>query len=563
MAGPSRTLTLKLLADSSAFSRGVNAATGDLDTFGARIGRFAKNGAKLFAGLTVAAGAAAVAIGKNLFQAFEENEKSEKRLRNIVETMGLFEGRTEQVTQRLLDQAEALSALTGIDDDVIAGAQGILATFEAINATANTKGGVFDRATAAALDLQAAGFGNVESNATQLGKALQDPIKGLTALTRSGVTFSDAEKDVIRGLVESGRLLEAQDVLLDAIEKQVGGTAAASASASDLIRARFGLIRDELAEKLAPAFTTFSSFLLDTALPAVEDFVERFGPIILDAFERVSTFVTETLVPALEPLVTTFTEKVLPIIEELGAYLFDELIPALLETADTLVERFGPPIESIAAFVKETLLPAFQGLIDFFIETVVPTVSNILGPVLDGVASILDTIREKVAENRDSFQRWYEFFEPLIAFIRDTAAPVIGDILGYALGLIGEAVGEVIDLFANWIDLVGKVIDKVKELTRALRDSPFGTAIGDILDAVLPGRAMGGPVQAGRAYIVGERGPELMVPSRSGTIVPNHALGGSITININGTVLDPEGTARALRRVLTESDRRVGLAAVA
>jgi hypothetical protein len=39
-------------------------------------------------------------------------------------------------------------------------------------------------------------------------------------------------------------------------------------------------------------------------------------------------------------------------------------------------------------------------------------------------------------------------------------------------------------------------------------------------------RAGGGPVSGGRAYLVGERGPELFAPARSGLIIPNHALGG-------------------------------------
>ena len=44
------------------------------------------------------------------------------------------------------------------------------------------------------------------------------------------------------------------------------------------------------------------------------------------------------------------------------------------------------------------------------------------------------------------------------------------------------------------------------------------------------GKAMGGPVTAGRPYLIGERGPELMVPKQSGTITPNHALGGGATV---------------------------------
>ena len=54
------------------------------------------------------------------------------------------------------------------------------------------------------------------------------------------------------------------------------------------------------------------------------------------------------------------------------------------------------------------------------------------------------------------------------------------------------------------------------------------------LGRVLGFRANGGPVMAGSPYIVGERGPELMIPNTNGTVVPNNALGGGTVIyNIN------------------------------
>jgi len=49
---------------------------------------------------------------------------------------------------------------------------------------------------------------------------------------------------------------------------------------------------------------------------------------------------------------------------------------------------------------------------------------------------------------------------------------------------------------------------------------------------VLPGRANGGPVSSGQTYMVGERGPELFVPGRSGTIVPNDKMGGGGGVNV-------------------------------
>ena len=72
-----------------------------------------------------------------------------------------------------------------------------------------------------------------------------------------------------------------------------------------------------------------------------------------------------------------------------------------------------------------------------------------------------------------------------------------------------------------------------KAITDPLAETLGGaikTGIGSIIGGVT-GKAGGGSVQAGKPYLVGERGMELMVPGRSGTIIPNNALGASVTVN--------------------------------
>jgi hypothetical protein len=126
-----------------------------------------------------------------------------------------------------------------------------------------------DRATLAAIDLAAAGFGEAEQNAVQLGKALQDPIKGITALARSGVTFTEQEKEKIKTLVESGKVLEAQDLILSAIETQVGGTAAATATGSQKMTVAFNMMADEIGKVLLP--------LVETLVPIMVGFFDMVG----------------------------------------------------------------------------------------------------------------------------------------------------------------------------------------------------------------------------------------------------------------------------------------------
>jgi hypothetical protein len=217
------------------------------------------------AGAFLAVAGAIIMFLPNFIKMGEEARKSERRLENIAKQMGLFGENTAKVTQRLSEYAEAISYATGVDDELVRSAEAILLTFKNLAKTADTTGGAFDRATLAAVDLAAAGFGEVETNAKQLGKALQDPIKGLTALRKAGVTFTKAEQDKIRALVESNRLLEAQELILSAIETQVGGTAAATASATDRMSARFENLLETLSLALLPAVdelaTAFSTWM--------------------------------------------------------------------------------------------------------------------------------------------------------------------------------------------------------------------------------------------------------------------------------------------------------------
>lgn len=175
------------LAGLSDSFKGLGNATAGVSKFAAGVGAIAVGGA-------VAVGALAFkinAIG-------EEARASDERLRNIAKSMGIFGNEAGTVADRLLELADTQGRLLGIDDDTIALTQAKLLTFKELAKSADTVGGAFDRATMAALNMSAAGFGEAESNAVSLGKALNDPIKGITALGKAGITFTESEKRLLR-----------------------------------------------------------------------------------------------------------------------------------------------------------------------------------------------------------------------------------------------------------------------------------------------------------------------------------------------------------------------------
>jgi phage-related minor tail protein len=229
-----------------------------LEGAGAKAGFLLK---KSFLPATAALGAFGgfmVAAAKGAEDARIANEK----LGSVLDTMGYG-----KATDRVSAYAESLEKTIAVDADVIKATQTKLATFGALTKSVGKAGGAFDRATKAALDMAAAGFGTAEGNAVQLGKALQDPIKGLAALAKSGVTFNDQEKANIKTLVESGQTLKAQELILKAIEGQVGGTAEASASSFDKMKFAvagvsdtFGDMMLPVIDALAPKLAAFSAW---------------------------------------------------------------------------------------------------------------------------------------------------------------------------------------------------------------------------------------------------------------------------------------------------------------
>jgi hypothetical protein len=377
---PSRTLKLTYLGDASQLSKSTKTAGNDVQSLGDR----ARNVGKVVGAAFLAVGAAGIAMGKKLFDAFEQVSTANARIEQVVTSMGNFEGQVAGVTDRLVKQAEATAKLTGVDRNLIKESQALLLTFDSVNRTAGEAGGVFDRATQAAVDLAAAGFGSVTGNAQQLGRALEDPIKGLTALTRSGVTFTEEQRELIRALVESNRTLEAQDIILGAIEKQVGGVAEATANGSARIRQAFGILTEQIAMQLAPAFERLVEFGLEF-VNRVAIWWDTNGDRIIASFGRFRDRVAE--------VVTNFREFVGLVVEELrSSGTFERLrtsvdnIRAAFGETGSEINRF---FEAVAGPGAEAKASAFRRYVDFYFVRPLEAFERRLIPLLELINRVL------------------------------------------------------------------------------------------------------------------------------------------------------------------------------
>jgi hypothetical protein len=121
--------------------------------------------------------------------------------------------------------AVATEHKTGIDDAQVQAAENVLLSYRRVRNEVGLGNNVFTRATKDSADLAKVMGGDITSAATQLGKALADPVRGVLLLRRANVSFTADQVKTIRALADSGQVLKAQTLILDQVERSVGGTA--------------------------------------------------------------------------------------------------------------------------------------------------------------------------------------------------------------------------------------------------------------------------------------------------------------------------------------------------
>lgn len=451
-------------------------------------------------------------FGQEALLAAEGVATANARLEAIAKATQVFGAETNKVTKSLIAFAEAQELVVAVDAEVIKGVQAQLLSFKKLSASAGQVGGVFERVTMAAFDMAAAGFGSAESNAIALGKAFEDPIRGLTALRRSGTVFTEDQQKLIKSLVESGDLLGAQTIILDELETQYGGTAEATANFSDRMALAFDNVKEALGTALLPAFEGFATFFIEEIVPPLTKFFE-------DDFPR--------LIEKAQPIVEGLIEFFSGVGESLKQFLDIDDETSLLEGI----------LDKIAGLGDDPEFTQFIGTVLGIFED--------MAPVLSDIVFNLGELAAKIS--------------PLLTGTLENAIPIVSD-FSRIIGGIDYFLGEILDRFGEFdsetpgflsvLDSLLNPMTKVKEAARLIADA-FDAAVraferfkamggfegtGVITPPGAKKRAVGGPVSAFDSYLVGERGPELFTPGAGGFITPNNRLGGGSSTNINITV---------------------------
>lgn len=175
----------------------------------------------------VAKGVAVAGVGAlvtGLTYAVNQAMETERVMRATEQVIRSTGGAAGLTADEIANFAGEMSALTGIDDEAIQSAENVLLTFTSIGRD------VFPQATQAALDMSAALGTDLQGAVTMIGKALQDPVQGVSALARVGVNFSDSAKETIKRMVEMNDVAGAQTFILKELNTEFGGMAEALGS---------------------------------------------------------------------------------------------------------------------------------------------------------------------------------------------------------------------------------------------------------------------------------------------------------------------------------------------
>jgi hypothetical protein len=418
----------------------------------------------------------------------------------VVKSTGMAAGLT---AQQMADMANAMSASSGnsiFADDAILGAQNVLATFTQIQGTN------FGGATQAILDISQAMGTDLQSSALQVGKALNDPIAGISALSRVGVSFTDSQKAMIEAMVETGDVAGAQQIILAELNKEFGGSAAAAvdtyAGQQALLAAQFADIQQTLGEALLPVLVRFGSYASEVLVPIIGDLVTQFSnfitsvdwPGIISAIDELylssDAFITgidwQGTLASIQAGFNTFLVAIAPITAAISN-LYAVALPALTALYNAIVTQLASP--------------QTQG----YIQNIV-TIFGLLGDILISVVAMaFNGMAVQVKGLTETFQYLWPYIQIVIsgmmAIITPWQALIIGALTAISQLLKGDFAGAwstiqaAVSVFVSTVQTaIGTFVTDVSAKIRGLVSSIVteATAVGkSIADGIAKGISNG------------------------------------------------------------------------
>jgi hypothetical protein len=328
-----------------------------------------------------------VAFGVSAVRSFEESQNVMAQTNAVLASTGNAAGITADQVTKL---ASALERQTKFADEDVQKVENLLLTFTSIGKD------IFPQATSTVLDMATALGEDTQSAAIQLGKALQDPILGVTALRRVGVNFNSAQQDVIANLVNTGRAAEAQQMILKELNKEFGGSAVAAGNTLAGQMAKLGNQFDNVKEAIG-------GIIAEVAVPLLSSLLNWFNAAGgVEGVMNKLRVALEKVQPFLPAIIGAIVGGLIPAFVALGISIWTALAPiipfiaaaaAIGYAANWIAQQFGgwnvvlstvgQALRIVTSVVRDMLMPSILALWSTIQTTIVPVfqqIGNILGP---------------------------------------------------------------------------------------------------------------------------------------------------------------------------------------
>jgi len=437
----------------------------DSTSLSQKIGTLGKTTALALGGVALGGVAALAGAFKEGFTAADAYQKLNLKTAAVIKSTG----NQAHISVKGVDELAAqLESLGTTDEELIINSQNVLATFTNIKNVGKEK--IFDEATKSALDMSVALGSDLQGASIQVGKALNDPIKGVTALSKVGVSFTKQQKDQIKTMVDSGNTMGAQKLILGELNKEFGGAAKAAGSgfSGALFRAKdaVGDLERDIATKAMPTMTHLADWAANEAVPKIRVFTDWMmtdgKDRLVHGFQIARTAVEQTwsklnlggavdFVKEAQSWATDILDGLNKGIgqgdwKSLGSTLGDGLSIALLNLGDmsaSFLKMFdGIDWFGIGKSVALAALPFAVGFISNFGSNFLEVAKAHPFDMFIALASLLGVgklggIISKILE-RIPILKW---FAPLFSKLEGLTAP-INDRIGKLMSFFGKAFGD-------------------------------------------------------------------------------------------------------------------------
>lgn len=452
MAAVIGSLRADLSASVAQFEDDMGKASKAVEAFGKRAANVSKSLTDVGARMTLAITAPFLALAVTSAKAAAESRDAIAQVESRLESMGAASGKTSEQLQESAKSLQRLS--TYDDDDILRNVTSAMLTFGKVS------GEQFDRAQRAAVDMATSLQMQLQPAAVMIGKAMNDPVKGITAMGRAGIQFTDSQKAMIKGFVESGRIMDAQNIILAELERQFMGAGKAARDAvpgSDAIDSwrEFQEVLGDLAlnviEKIEPLLVrlldSFNNMApgMQSMIVAVAAVAAAIGPLL---------FVIGSLAGAVANLAPVWAGLVNIFADAAAAAGIANLGLALRALVGYLAPFAGAILFAVAAFweFRGAFVEAFGYVAEHFQATVLPALQKLWGALQDLFANLDKLMTEGPLGELVTFVAWA--VAELSALFLEGLGHAIVMVVGTMVDLLGTAIQAVSDLVSIVADLL-------------------------------------------------------------------------------------------------------------